>query len=78
MAIAAEHFSSGTTASKQDTRRYLLCKILMATVASGGGVGAGGVFDTVGFPVLVPTTATAIAIDHTNGAVYYWYLGAWH
>lgn len=58
---------------------YLMCAI--ANNGGGGGGGATQVFCgnySAGTPSAVPTTSCAIAVDTSNGTVWYYYGSAWH
>jgi len=56
---------------------------LLCEITSGGSSGgalqqvfSGNYADAA--PCITPTTAQAIGIDTSTGAVWYWYSGAWH
>jgi hypothetical protein len=64
----------------QDTNNTLLKKMLVLILAGGGG-GAGGGVPTGNYaggqPTFTPTTAGAVAIDSSNGRIWWYFNGAW-
>lgn len=71
-------------AQPQDTNNTLLKKILVLLAAGGGGGGGGGGGSGVttgnyagGQPNFTPTTAGAVAIDSSNGRIWWYFNGAW-
>ena len=63
----------------QDTTNTLLKKILVVLLAGGisGGSGVTTGNYAGGQPNYTPTTAGAVAIDVSNGRIWWWYSGQW-
>jgi len=62
------------------TRRMIRLQLLCEFLASGGGGGGGGVVCGAygGQPTFTPATGCGVAIDTTDGTIYWYYSGAWH
>ncbi len=61
--------------------QYVIIYLLQQLIAGGGGGGSTQVFSgnyAGGTPSDVPTGSAAIAIDTSNGTVWYYYGGGWH
>lgn len=79
--LLADACASGFTELNEQQFRAVALQLACDISAGGGGGGGGSVFSgNYGgvAPVIVPTTTAAIAIDTSDGTVWYWYSGAWH